>query len=204
MGQTESTAKGTVAEPEQEPVNILLSEKVFTRLTREPDSAMKKTEMKTNPEPARATSAHYMQGSTSAPDLYQLDNPAVADQESELTKNKNYWKKRLENLQQTQEKIKVILEEESKRGFEDAQASLTSGSPDSTEKPCADNLGTVADCYKSNAKEPLTCDKEVTEFVTCLKTARMEMLKPKEESEEEENLDGKTEEQSSEVKKPGK
>lgn len=127
---------------------VIITDEVRKRLNGEIDAKMKEPQAVKNVSKERDRQAEL------------VDNPAIADQESELTKNKNYWKKRLEDLQENHEKIKTVLEAERKQGYKDVE----------------DNMKSVQACYKDNAKEPLTCDKEVVNFVNCIKSKRAESL----------------------------
>uniref|UniRef100_A0A1B6K9M9 CHCH domain-containing protein n=1 Tax=Graphocephala atropunctata TaxID=36148 RepID=A0A1B6K9M9_9HEMI len=176
MGQAAS-AHG-IAQQERRPresVSIVLSEEVLDRLIGRPET-MKEPEREPDP---KFDPRNYRQVDFS--DFQQIDNPALVDQESEFTKNKNYWKKRLEDLQEVHERIKQVLETEKDRGFKDVQVTLPRTEDEKGEKPCVDSLTEVADCYKTNPQEPLVCDKEVSNFVSCLRDKRMEMLSEKKE-----------------------
>lgn len=99
----------------------------------------------------------------------------VADDESEQTKNKNYWKQRLEDQQSMHEKIVTVLEEEKKTGKEDVQGASVyrRQEEDDDSKQAFDE---VAKCYQSNPKQPLLCDKEVAEFITFVRTMKIKEL----------------------------
>lgn len=151
--------------------DVLITDEVRKRLNGEIDAKMKEPQAVKNVSKERDRQAEL------------VDNPAIADQESELTKNKDYWKKRLEDLQENHEKIKAVLETERQQGYKDVEGTLSESESKSGEKPCEDNMKSVQGCYKDNAKEPLTCDKEVVNFVNCIKSKRAESLGAKKQEE---------------------
>uniref|UniRef100_A0A1B6JRE3 CHCH domain-containing protein n=1 Tax=Homalodisca liturata TaxID=320908 RepID=A0A1B6JRE3_9HEMI len=175
MGQTASANSIVLQERRtRESLSIVVSDEVLDRLTSEPKMKEPEPEPEREPDPRAYHHVHFS-------DFAQIDNPAVADQESEFTKNKNYWKKRLEDLQEVHERIKQVLETEKDRGYKDVQVTLPQAEDEKGEKPCVDNLNEVADCYKTNSQKPLLCDKEVLNFVSCLRGKTMEKLNEKKE-----------------------
>lgn len=80
--------------------NIILTENVRQRLQNLSSSSSNESQKAREPQLQKQTE----------PETVVVDSPgpALADQESQLTHNKNYWKRRLEELQESQEKIKEV------------------------------------------------------------------------------------------------
>lgn len=73
----------------------------------------------------------------------------------------------------------MVLETETKQGYKAVEGTLSKSESKTGEKLCEDNTKAVQGCYKDNAKEQLTCDKEVVNFVNCIKSKRAESFETK-------------------------
>lgn len=134
-----------------------------------------------------------------------VDNQALTNQDSELTRNKNYWKKRLDDLQANQDKVKKVLERAREQGYMDVvgQGAPSESKSKTSEKTwtCEDHLSAMKSCYKENSKEPLKCEKEVCNFLACVSRNRAESLKTKQPEDTAESLKTKQPEDRAEFAK---
>uniref|UniRef100_A0A0K8TKV7 Putative head-elevated expression protein n=1 Tax=Tabanus bromius TaxID=304241 RepID=A0A0K8TKV7_TABBR len=114
--------------------------------------------------------------------------------EAELTQNDVYWKKRLNQLEQTLNKTNAIMEKEYSAAMEDVRKSFQNAPATHQLPPCQDLKAQLIACYRAHPGEILRCSEEVAAFTNCVSENRVKKL-------DQSNADGGNKTKPADVKK---
>ncbi|KAG5318402.1 MIC25 protein, partial [Pseudoatta argentina] len=82
--------------------------------------------------------------------------------EEELNRQNQYWQRRLQNIENSYQKINRVLEEEYKKAANESSVAK------SEVQPCLENSNKVLKCFQDHPKETLKCSDLVEEFSNCV------------------------------------
>ncbi|XP_014470399.1 PREDICTED: uncharacterized protein LOC106742193 [Dinoponera quadriceps] len=105
------------------------------------------------------------------PELTMSAHQIQQQKEQELKQQEQYWRRRLQNVDDSYQKINRILTEEYQKTLAEtspATAGQSTAGIQSTVQPCIENSSKVLKCFQSHPKETLACSSLVEEFSNCV------------------------------------
>ncbi|KAJ8675159.1 hypothetical protein QAD02_010945 [Eretmocerus hayati] len=177
MGASQSSRKLTITNDEDDANVIRISDAVAQRLAQSASSAPVDPPPRPIPQMSTGQAPITTQNVSDCPPSFTISALAVQQQkEKELADQEVYWKRRLQNLEKTHEKINKAIDDEYKKAltiFDDCRVIKAQNAV----KPCSENSKKVLKCYQENPRETLRCADLVAQFSSCVDQRRANLMK---------------------------